>query len=390
MSPLRLPMLLLPAAVALLSAAAPHAAPREMRWKKFVLDTKFRAEGATVADVNRDGKNDVLAGNFWYEAPSWTPHEIRKAEEFNGATGYSNCFLTFAQDVDKDRYPDQLVVGFPGAKASWFRNPGKSGGEWTEHLITESACNESPAYGDVDGDGVPDLVTPFKETQMAYYTPGKTPLEGFEQHLIGEPKQPGCARFSHGLGIGDINGDRRPDILTTDGYYQAPEDRKAGKWQFVPAKLGDACGQMYTLDLDGDGDMDVVSSSAHNIGVWWHEQVKGAAGPEFVRHDIDKSFSQSHSMMMADINGDGQPDFVTGKRFWAHGPNGDVNPSDPAVLYWFEFHRKDGKVEWSRHEIDNDSGVGTQFTVARIDGDKRPDVAIGNKKGVFVFLQEKD
>ena len=385
---LSLSLLLLSAAYLTMTAAPGPAAPREVRWKKYVLDTHFRAEGATVADVNQDGKKDVLAGNLWYEAPNWTPHEIRKPEEFNGATGYSNCFLTFARDVDGDRYPDQLVVGFPGAKASWFRNPGKSGGEWTEYPITESACNESPNYADLDGDGKPELISPFKELQMAYYTPGAKPQEGWEQHLVGEPNQPGVKRFSHGLGVGDVNGDRHPDILTTEGYYQAPADLKTGSWKFVPAKLGDACAQMYTLDFDGDGDMDVISSAAHQIGVWWYEQFPGTNGPEFRRHEIDNTFSQSHSLMTADINGDGSPDFVTGKRFWAHGPNGDVNPGDPAVLVWYEFQRKDGKVVWTRHEIDNDSGVGTQFTLANINGDKRPDVAIGNKKGVFVFLQE--
>ena len=101
---------------------------------------------------------------------------------------------------------------------------------------------------------------------------------------------------------------------------------------------------MYVYDFNGDGLPDVISSSAHNFGVWWYEQKKGASGPEFVQHEIDRSFSQSHALVMADIKGDGQPDFVTGKRWWAHGPKGDVNPNDPAVLYWFEFKRQAGQV----------------------------------------------
>lgn len=387
MKPLPLAALFLTAAAAVVVAGRPAAAQRPVKWKKFVLDTRFRAEGATVADVNRDGKPDVLAGNLWYEAPNWTPHEIRKAQEFNGATGYSNCFLTFAHDVDRDGAPDQIVVGFPGAPANWYRNPGKGVGQWTEHPITGSACNESPIFADLDGDGQPELLTPYGERQMAYYKPGPTPREGFVQYFLGEPGKPGCNRFSHGLGVGDVNGDGRADVLTTEGYYRAPASSD-GAWKFIPAKLGDACAQMYTYDIDGDGDMDVISSSAHAIGVWWYEQTKGGDAPEFKRHVIDDTFSQSHALMMADINGDGKPDFVTGKRFWAHGPNGDVNPGDPAVLYWYEFRKDGGQVKWIRHEIDHDSGVGTQFTVADINNDGRPDLAISNKKGVFVFLQE--
>jgi hypothetical protein len=64
-----------------------------------------------------------------------------------------------------------------------------------------------------------------------------------------------------------------------------------------------------------------------------------------------------------------------------------VNPGDPAVLYWYEYGRAAGKVEWTRHEIDTDSGVGTQFTIADVNRDRRPDVVVANKKGVFLFEQ---
>ena len=389
----RLTLLLLPAlALGFLAGAgspsAARSASREIRWKKTVVDREFRSEGISVADVNRDGKPDLFTGNLWYEAPDWKPREIRPAGKFDPATGYSNCFLSFAHDVDGDKWPDQMVVGFPGAKAPWFRNPGKGGGAWTEHTITESACNESPIWADLDGDRKPELVSPFQEKQMAFYRPGDRPRDGFLQQLVAEPGTPGCARFAHGLGVGDVNGDRRPDILCTEGYYEAPAS-KGSAWRFVPAKLGPPCAQMYTHDFDGDGDRDVISSSAHAIGVWWYEQTRGANGPEFKQHVIDITYSQSHSLMMADLNGDRQPDFVTGKRWWAHGPNGDVNPNDPAVLYWYEFRRREGAVEWIRHAIDSDSGVGTQFTVADINGDRRLDIAISNKKGVFVFEQER-
>jgi hypothetical protein len=379
------------AALALVAAGTAQSAPREIHWKKTVLDTHFRAEGVAVADVNRDGRPDVLAGNLWYEAPNWTPHPIRPVQEFNGATGYSNCFLSWSMDVDGDGWPDQIVVGFPGAPAVWRKNPGPglaAGTAWAEFPITSSACNESPAFADVDGDGKPELVTPFNESQMAYYKPGANPEKGWEQHLIGAPKLPGCQRFSHGLGVGDVDGDGHADILCTDGYYKGPSDPKATNWTFVPTKLGGPCAQMLVYDVNGDGTPDVVSSSAHQFGVWWYEGRKGAAGPEFTQHTIDDSVSETHSMMMVDINGDGQPDFVTGKRWWAHGPNGDVDPAGTPYLYWFEFHRDGGKVTWTRHEIDNDSGVGTQFAIADLNGDHRPDVIVSNKKGVFIFVQQ--
>jgi hypothetical protein len=155
------------------------------------------------------------------------------------------------------------------------------------------------------------------------------------------------------------------------------------------------------MDVDGDGDRDVITSlQAHGYGVAWFEQVKKDGEIGFVQHAIlppvagesldGVQFSQPHAVAVVDVNGDGIDDVVTGKRFWAHGPKGDADPNGPALLYWFELVRDKGRsgadaVRWVPHKIDDDSGIGTQFAVGDIDGDKRVDIVIGNKKGGFVF-----
>lgn len=376
----------------LLTAVAAPAAQRSERdgkvsFKKTIVDPQFRAEGVDVADVNRDGKLDVIAGNLWYEAPRWTPHEIIPVQKFDAANAYSNCFQNFAQDVNRDGWPDQIVITFPGAKAIWRENPKNQAGHWKEHTIWRSAGNESPTLTNLLVRGKQTLVFPFDDSQMAWYEPGKDADAEFLSHTISEPKAPGTHKFSHGLGIGDVNGDGRADVLINKGYWEAPPDPRAGPWKFVAANLGPDCAQMYTYDVNGDGLADVLTSSAHNIGVWWYEQRKGTNNPQFIQHTIDDTFSQSHALVMVDINGDGLMDLVTGKRFWAHGPKGDVRPGDPAMLYWFELQRKGGKTEWIRHDIDNDSGVGTQIVVTDLNQDKLPDIVIANKKGVFAFEQ---
>jgi hypothetical protein len=142
---------------------------------------------------------------------------------------------------------------------------------------------------------------------------------------------------------------------------------------------------MYPFDVDGDGDMDVISSSAHNYGIWWHEQGKDADGkPTWTKHEIYMKVSQTHALQVADVNADGRPDLVTGKRFWAHNGH-DPGEREPAVLMWFEFKHEGGKPAWTPHEIDNDSGIGTQFVVADINADKKLDIVTSNKKGTFVF-----
>ena len=182
----------------------------------------------------------------------------------------------------------------------------------------------------------PVMVFSFDDTQMAWYELGKDSNAEFIAHTISDKfpkdksKDAGVFRYSHGLGVGDINGDKRPDVLIRGGYWEAPADPRQPNWKFVPKNFGDEAAQMYVYDVDGDGLNDVLSSSAHKIGIWWHQQQKDGS---FVTRTIDGSFSQSHALELVDINGDGLKDLVTGKRFWAHGPNGDINPNDPAVVH---------------------------------------------------------
>ena len=103
-------------------------------------------------------------------------------------------------------------------------------------------------------------------------------------------------------------------------------------------------------------------------------------------HEIDDSFSQAHTVCLADIDGDGLKDFVTGKRYYAHCGR-DEGADEPAVLYWYELRREGGRPVWTRHTIDNDSGAGLNFEVTDVDGDGLLDVVIANKKGAFYFRQ---
>src|SRR5215475_10091996 len=374
-----------PAAQRLHAGIGPQKPPGAVRFKKFTLDREFRSEGVAVADVNRDGKTDVIAGNLWYEAPNWTPHEIQPVKQFDAAKGYSNSFVNFSADINNDGWPDQIRIDMPGTnRVVWNENPKGKNQHWVEHTLFRNACNESPAFAKLSGAGKNSaLVFAFDDSQMAWYEPGRDASAEFVAHTISEKlpqeraKDGGVFRYSHGLGVGDVNGDGRDDVIIRTGYWEAPADPRQTNWKFVPADLGDECAQMHVYDVNGDGRNDVISSSAHNIGVWWHEQ---QGDGKFAAHTIDDSFSQSHSLELADINGDGLKDIVTGKRFWAHGPTGDVNPGDPAVVVWFELQRKGGEAQWFKHEIDYFFDVGTKFVVSNLSRAGIFEAGLSNKK----------
>jgi hypothetical protein len=407
-----LPAVLLPllSAVAIPADEKPAAKPRpKVTWKKIVIDRTFRSEGVAVADVNKDGKLDVLAGDVWYEGPDFKQrHVLRVGPKFNpkgyDPHGYSQSFCCWADDLNGDGWPDLIVIGFPGEPCHWYENPGKKRGPWQEHILWQSACNETPQYVDLFGKGKRVLVMGWQPTgkehegQMAWFAPGKDPTQVWEMHPISLPSSPGkeipgTFRYSHGLGVGDINSDSRLDVICTAGWWEQPAVDTGKPWTFHPGNLGEACADMVTYDMDGDGKMDVITSSAHAFGIWWFRQGPMQGGsPTFVRRDLfAKLFSESHALHCVDIDGDGLKDLVTGRRWWAHGPKGDPGADGPAVLYWFRARRgKDKLVSFEPIQIDDDSGIGTQFAVTDLNGDGLLDIIISNKKGVFAFLQVQE
>lgn len=409
------------AAISALAADGPAAGSPVLRsFKRIQLSDQFWCEGASFADFNRDGANDIVAGPWWWEGPDFKKsHEIYDAKTtfklklgdqtsvtvpgYEGGLGskntYSDNFFAFPQDFNADGWMDVLVVGFPGRETSWFENPKGSESHWTRHVVFDQTDNESPAFLDLTGDGKPELVC-ITAGAYGYASPDwSDPAKPWIWHHISPVK--GYGNFTHGMGAGDVNGDGRADLLEKDGWWEQPAKLADDPyWKFHAFRFaGPGGAQMFAYDVNGDGLNDVITSlAAHAFGLAWYEQVKKGAEIDFQPHVITGSrpsdsrygvkFSELHALDLIDMDGDGLKDIVTGKRFWSHGRTGDPDRNDEAVLYWFGLVRGAEGVDWVPHRIDNNSGVGTQVVAGDINGDKLPDVVVGNKKGVFVFLQE--
>lgn len=392
-------------------ATACLAAGDEIRFEKRVLTREFVAEGCAVADFDRDGHADVAAGRFIWHGPDFARRVVYTPERdnrsgpsktpYNPETGYSDYFLQFAHDFTGDGWADILVYGLPGEPALLFVNPAGKPGDWARHSLVDVADGESPSLVDIDGDGRPELLVHTtlkgeKAGRFGYFeVDWANPTAKARFRAIGGPTRQ-AHKYTHGYGAGDVNGDGRTDILVKDGWFEQPADRSAAEWRFHPAKFGQGGAQMHVRDVNGDGRPDVITSlQAHGYGLAWFEQladgafrehrITGASAQEVV---AGVSFTQPHAVEIVDLNGDGLPDIVTGKRKWAHGTKNDPEPMGEPVLYGFVLRRDDkGGANFRPVKIDGDSGVGTQFWTGRIDGDARPDLAIANKHGVFIFLR---
>ncbi|WP_425576820.1 FG-GAP repeat domain-containing protein [Nibrella saemangeumensis] len=360
----------------------------EGNFKKTTLTRDFISEGVAVADLNKDGKMDIVAGYYWFEAPNWTRHEMAPSRVFDPRKEYSNSFLNLGMDVNQDGWDDVVIVDFPGKPGFWFENPKNKSGEWKKHILADSVgiANESPAFVDIDGDGRLDILCgdPAKKQIIWLKSPSKPGETAWKRFALSQEKVPGTEPFSHGIGYGDINKDGINDVIVREGWFEGTKDTKAGSWVFHPASLGEPCSHMQVLDVNGDGKNDVVSASAHALGVWWHEQVNDEQGNiNFRTHLISNTTAQTHASIMADLNADGRKDYITGKRFLAHHGR-DPGDSDPAILMWFEF--TPGKEPYYKeHIIDNDSGAGLNITVRDMNGDRKPDIIVANKNGVFLL-----
>jgi hypothetical protein len=361
-------------------------AVRALRFEKRLLAVSAN-EGSAVVDVDRDGHLDIVAGRSWFRAPDFVPYPVREIGEFSD---YLHSNSDLIHDVNGDGWPDVVSSSFLDEGIWWYENPGRETLEkgllWKPHLFRKThGENEANYLRDIDGDGTPELVVnrwkPNSELRVYRFAKSSDGSPALDVHEL-------CSEGNeHGIGFGDINGDGREDILSGRGWWERPEgDPLRSKWTFHAdwSFAGASC-PMIVVDLNRDGRNDVIWGRGHDFGLYWREQLPPLEGrTQWKETTIDKSFSESHCLAWADLDGDGTSELITGKRVRAHSGN-DPGGMDPSCFFYYEWDAE--KQRFVRYTIDEANGVGSglQINVVDIDADGAVDIIVSGKSGTWLL-----
>jgi len=345
-----------------------------------ISDSAF--EAASAFDVDLDGHIDIVSGEYWYAGPHF--QEKHKICDIQQVGEYFDDFSNYPMDINGDGYMDIVSGGYFGGSLRWLENPKGEKIPWKVHAIENVGAIETTRFWDVDGDGFEEIV-PNAAGNILFFRLVRdaqgNPTAGFTRHVV---KMGGCG---HGLGFGDINGDGRGDFISPDGWCEAPEDPLNGTWTWHPEfQLGSASVPILVHDVNGNGHADLIVGQAHDYGLSWYEQILSQDGARsWKKHDIVTDKSQYHDMTLADMDNDGTLELVTGKRYRAHNGN-DPGADDPVGVYLFKI--KNGLFEEivvDYGPAEHHSGVGIYFWVEDVDGNGWKDIVAPGKEGLYLF-----
>lgn len=362
----------------------PVSKPSRVKFRKVVINASSDFEAASAADINGDGRLDIVSGDTWYEAPNWTPHKFREIGVWGRSateSGYRADFADLPIDVNGDGKIDIVSSDYASGTIFWHENIGKSSDLWPRHEIAKPGSAETTILAPILKNKV--CILPNCGGSVVWYelrTASATPE--WVEHVVGKEGA------GHGVGWGDVNGDGKVDIITPNGWYEqidALNDRWIWRPDFHSSLSAPGIG-MPVYDVNGDGLNDIVMGSGHNYGLAWMQQMPAGSPQKWVEHLIDTTWSQAHALMLADIEHNRRPVVLTGKRYKAH--DHDPGADQPLGIYYYKYSSKEN--QWTKYVIDEGThaGTGLQLWVADLRNKGRLDIIAPGKSGLYLFENE--
>lgn len=362
------------ACAGLLWLAVALAAEPPARFGEHVLATDLKGGYQVVPlDVNRDGRLDLVAlasgmtDLVWFEAPRWERHVL--------ASGLSRMINLASCSAGEDGFPEIVVAHAFENEArrslgivSLLRAAGDPLRPWTAVEIDRLPTSHRLRCADIDGSGKPVVVNApltgakaekpdFKDrVPLVYYRPGE-----WQRRLIGQETE----GILHGIFVCDWDGDGRDDILTASflgihAYCPGP----GGRWRRLEIARGDpapwprsGASDVAVGRLRGERFLATIEPwHGHQVAVY--RRSRGG----WRREVVDDSLADGHTILAADLNGDGLDEILAGYR-----------GTGRSVYIYYARDRR-GRA-WSRTVLDQGGIAAASCAVADLNADGRPDIA---------------
>jgi len=286
-----------------------------------------------TADVNGDGKSDLIAVDYNSNTASVllnTTAPGAATTSFAGQQTFptgTNPYALAVADVNGDGKPDLIVANYNGNSISLLRNTTVAGSA-TASFAAQQPFNTGPhpvfvAAVDLNGDGKPDLLSPNLTGASASVLLNTTAAVGATLSFAAQQTF-ATAVHPHAVAMADVNGDGVPDLLLADygsntvsvllntTVASAVTQSFAAEQVFVTGVTGAAPSSVVAADVNGDGkpDLIVANYNSSSVAVLLNTTVAGAVTPSFAAQQSFATGTNAFFVAAADINGDGKLDLI--------------------------------------------------------------------------------
>ena len=339
------------------------------------------AEGARsvyAADLDRDGDIDVLSASHttnkiaWYENDGTGNFPNRNHHFISTSAGGATS--VYAADIDGDKDLDVLSASAYDNKIAWYENTGQQGADLFNYQSASPSANQnvisihaegarSVYAADLDRDGDIDVLSAsHSSNKIAWYeNDGTGNFPNSNHHFIST-----SAEGAQSVYTADLDGDGDLDVLSASenddkiAWYKNDGAGNFGEEETISA-YADGARSVYTADMDNDGDPDVLSASSGDNKIAWYENNGQGSFPN--HHFISTTANHARSVYAADLDGDGDMDALSAsvgddKIAWYVNRNDDIH---------FRQRRLSGTDWWKVSE-------GQSVMAADMDGDGDMDV----------------
>ncbi|KAK7230860.1 hypothetical protein SO694_00074010 [Aureococcus anophagefferens] len=304
------------------------------------------ADAATISvfayAIDLDGDGDVARSR--HKATSVFAIDVDSDGDVDALSAWNNmvsCVLSskadgvaavFAIDVDGDGDVDVLSASYEDDTVAWYENDGSQ--SFTEHVITDTADYAIFVFAiDADGDG---------------------DVDSFTERIISDTADEATFVFAI-----DVDGDGDVDVLAPDESTSVSDDtiewfENDGSQSFtdhIVADAADFASSVFAIDVDGDGDVDVLSASMNDDTVAWHEN---DGSQSFTERIISSTADGVSSIFAIDVDGDGDVDVLASASVY-----------DDTVA-WYE---NDGSQSFTERVITDAADSARSVFAIDVDGD---------------------